>query len=405
MGCAGVITRPRRYKYVVEDRDRHGNVRTYLRVPGRPKVRLRAVYDPANPEAFEAEYRAALISKPKEKPAPVGVVAPGSVNALCVAYFGSAEYKRLDARGQRVRRQILDRFRQDHGGKGAAALQPRHLVAMRDERADKPEAFNGLLKALRAVFKCAVERGLVADNPAAKVRLLPSKNPEGFHAWTAEEIEQYEARHPVGTKARLALALLLYTAQRRSDVVLFGRQHVDGGWLRFTQQKNRARKPVRLSLPIIPELQRIIDATPSEGLTFLTTQAGGTYSAESFGNRFREWCREARLPHCSAHGLRKAAASRLAELGCSELEIMAITGHRTMKEVAHYTRAARQRVMAENAFGRLSEATFANEKSHSGPPSESGTKTQAKSLSHKGLPSVWCPGKDSNLHDLAITGT
>ena len=71
----------------------------------------------------------------------------------------------------------------------------------------------------------------------------------GHHSWTPEEVARFELHHPIGSKARLAMALLLYTGQRRSDIVLFGKQHVRDGWLRFTQQKNRKRRPITLALP------------------------------------------------------------------------------------------------------------------------------------------------------------
>ncbi|CAH1658845.1 hypothetical protein CHELA1G11_12845 [Hyphomicrobiales bacterium] len=176
---------------------------------------------------------------------------------------------------------------------------------------------------------------------------------EGFHSWSLEEVEAFEKRHPVGTKARLALALLLYTAQRRSDVVLFGKQHVQDGWLVFTQVKNRVRAPVRLEIPIVAPLQSIIDASPVGDLTFLVTEFNRGFTANGFGNWFRDRCDEAGLPQCSAHGLRKASASRLAELGCTEEEIKAITGHRTSKEVARYTRAARQKVLVASAMAKM----------------------------------------------------
>lgn len=194
---------------------------------------------------------------------------------------------------------------------------------------------------------------------------LPSANPDGIHAWTIEEVEQFEAKHPVGTKARLALALLLYTGQRRSDVVQLGKQHLRNGALSFTQQKGRKRKPVTLTIPVVPELQRIIDETPSGGLTFLMSERGGAYTADSFGNRFRAWCRAAGLPQCSPHGLRKAAASRLAELGATAHEIMAVTGHRTLKEVDRYTRAAAQKAMAKSAMARMVRDSQGTKVSHS----------------------------------------
>lgn len=149
------------------------------------------------------------------------------------------------------------------------------------------------------------------------------------------------------------LALALYTGQRRSDLVQFGKQHVRDGWLTFTQFKGRENRPVRLELPIIPELQRILDASPTGDLAFLATAYGKPFTAAGFGNRMREWCDKAGLSDCSTHGLRKAAASRLAELGCTEFEIMAITGHQTSKEVTRYTKAASQRLRAESALAKL----------------------------------------------------
>jgi integrase len=221
---------------------------------------------------------------------------------------------------------------------------------LRDAKADTPEAANALVKALRQVFKWAVEAELAESNPAKEVPLMNAGS-QGFHAWTLDEVCQYEARHPIGTRARLAFALLLYTAQRRSDIVRFGHKMVRDGWLRFTQTKNARRKPVTLEIPILPELQKIIDATMPLGKdTYLVTEFGKPFSADGFGNRFRKWCDDAGLPHCSAHGLRKAGAARLAEFGATDREIMAITGHQTSKEIDRYTRSARQKQLAAKAM-------------------------------------------------------
>lgn len=123
------------------------------------------------------------------------------------------------------------------------------------------------------------------------------------------------------------------------------------GWLKFTQAKNAKRKPVSLEIPILAELQRIIDATTPTGKdTYLVTEFGKPFSEKGFGNRFRTWCDEAGLRHCSAHGLRKAGSARLAEFGASDREIMAITGHQTAKEVDRYTKGARQKTLAASAM-------------------------------------------------------
>lgn len=126
-------------------------------------------------------------------------------------------------------------------------------------------------------------------------------------------------------------------------------------WLSFTQTKNHAKKPVHMEIPVIKKLREVIDATDTGSDTFLVTQQGKPFTSNGFGNKFRDWCDQAGLKHCSVHGLRKAAASRLAEMGCTEQEIMAITGHKTSKEIIRYTRAARQRIRAESALTKMTK--------------------------------------------------
>lgn len=277
----------------------------------------------------------------------------------------SAQFKRLNERTRHVRRLILDDFclERDKGNPGGPPhsdkpfrlMKPRHIRKFMDDRADRPEAANSLVKALRQIYGYAVERDLMDANPAKEVSYLSSANPDGHHAWTVEEIRQCEAVHPVGSMARLALALLLYTGQRRSDVVQIARQHITGGRLALTQTKGRSRKPITINIPLHPQLQAVIDATPGTGPSLLSTEFGKPFTVAGFGNHFRKWCTDANLPHCSAHGLRKALSALLAEAGAGENEIMAVTGHTTSKEVLRYTRSARRKLMADNAISRLKE--------------------------------------------------
>lgn len=357
-------------KHCVEDVDRHGNVRVYYRKPGQRKIRLEGT--PWTEEFMERYHKAASGEMKPKQPEGRPKAASGSIRHLFESYYGSAEFKRLDARTQRVRRGILDKVAEKAGDLPYDRLTARNIRKWRDAKAETPEAANGLVKALRQVFAYAVEALDAERNPAKEIQYLKTGS-QGFYSWSLEDVEKYEAKHPIGTRARLALALLLYTAQRRSDIVLFGKQHVRNGWLKFTQQKNRNRKPITLELPIIPELQRIIDASPCGDLTFLVTEFKKPFTSNGFGNRMRKWCNEAGLPECSAHGLRKATSARLAELGCSEEEIKAVTGHQTSKEVTRYTKAARQKVLAERAMWRFSKSHF------SAPDDGGGTKTLEKS--------------------------
>jgi integrase len=192
----------------------------------------------------------------------------------------------------------------------------------------------------------------MAGNPA---RDVPSfrRHSAGHHTWTLEEVERFEASHAPNSTARLALALLMFTGQRKSDVIAFGRQHLKDGWLHFTQFKNRNRKAVTLDLPLLPELQAAIDADPCGNMTFLVNEYGKPFTTAGFGNRMRKWCDAAGLKDCSAHGLRKAGACSAAENGATEAQLMAIFGWSDPDMAALYTKKARQKRIAGDAMGLI----------------------------------------------------
>ena len=105
-----------------------------------------------------------------------------------------------------------------------------------------------------------------------------------------------------------------------------------------------------------PKLRAIIDATKAVGVrTFLVTSFGKAYTAPGFGNWFRELCDEAGCTGLRAHGLRKATARRLAEIGCTANQIASITGHASLNEIERYTRAADRKRMAREAMAKLIE--------------------------------------------------
>ncbi len=132
------------------------------------------------------------------------------------------------------------------------------------------------------MISVAITAALRADDPTIGVNIkAPSSG--GFRTWTDAEIEQFEAAHPIGTRARLAFALLLYTGQRRGDVIRMGRQHVRGGYLRVVQQKTGAA----LEIPLHPALQEILAAHPAEQMTILVAAAGKPFSAPGFTAWFR----------------------------------------------------------------------------------------------------------------------
>jgi integrase len=339
------------YKYLIEDVDRHGNVRIYFhRRKGQRKIRL---HELAGTTAFTEEYLKALHGGGKPLARNVSSTAgAGTVRWLVALYYASAAYKELGASTRKVRRGILDAICARAGSFRFATMEPRDVAKLRDEKASLPEAANARVKALRQLFAwaTAAEYGYANRNPAREVPYLRPKNPDGFHTWTIEEIEQYRAHHPIGTMARLALDLLLFTGVRKSDVICLGPQMAREGWLRFTEAKGRARKPKHREIPILPALRASIDAMPFGHLNYLTTRFGRPFTTNGFGNWFKRRCREADLERCSAHGLRKAGATIAANNGASDRQLMAIYGWTTTKQANVYTKKADAKKLTADAM-------------------------------------------------------
>jgi integrase len=234
-----------------------------------------------------------------------------------------------------------------------ALVTATHIKMLRDRRAASPGSANNRLKHLSAMFGWAVEAGLANANPVRDVRKVRSLS-SGYHTWTVAEAKQFEERHPMGTKARLAFALLLFTGSRRQDIVAFGRQHIRDGWLRFVPKKTLYKRSRLSEKPVLAPLAEIIAASPCGDLTFLVTAHGKAFTANGFGNWFRDRCDDAGLPQCTAHGLRKAGATIAAENGATDQQLMAIFDWDTPSQAAIYTKAASRKRMAGDAMAMLS---------------------------------------------------
>jgi integrase len=346
--------------YLMIDRDRHGNARTYVRKNGR-KIRIR---EPRGSEAFARAYADALHLLDFGTDAKHDIIrraAPGTLGWLACAYFASVEFLNLDPVSRRTRRAIVEDCLREPRKPGSqdlmrdcplTVLSAAHVKMLRDRKATLPGAANNRRKWLSAMFGWAVENGHMRTNPARDVRRIRYAT-EGFHTWTVDEVARFEARHPIGTKARLALALLLFLGVRRGDVVRLGRQHLTDGWIRFVPQKTRHRRRTVSEKPILPALAEVIDKSPVGDLTFLVTAQGRPFTANGFGSWFRARCDEAGLPQCSAHGLRKAGATIAAENGATDRQLMALFDWTSEKQANTYTAAVNRRRLAEEAAARL----------------------------------------------------
>lgn len=336
------LRKPPRYCQGFEDR--HGKFRWYYRRPDFPRVALPGL--PWTPEFMAAYEKAA-----KGEKLAIGKTrsAPGTVSALVASFYKTSDYTALSDSTKATYRGIIERFRVVHGDKRVAHMERRHIQKLLDLKAETPAAAKNLLRMVHLLMRHAVEMGWRGDDPTQGVRKVKRKS-GGFLTWEDEHIAVFLNHHKPGTRAHLALSLLLYTGQRRSDVVRRGRQHVRNGVLSIVQQKTGQD----VHIPLHGDLRAILDALPLDNLSFLVTVQGKPFSPAGFTNWFRAITREAGLPdNLSPHGLRKATCRRLAEAGCTPHEIMAISGHKSLAEVTRYTVAAGRRDLAKRAIASL----------------------------------------------------
>ena len=195
---------------------------------------------------------------------------------------------------------------------------------------------------------------------AGHVRTDPTvgaKNPArpkggGFPVWTEDDVAQYEARWPLGTKERVWLDVLLYTGLRRGDAVQLGRQHVRDGVATIRTEKTG----VTVSIPILPALAVTLGADRAASLLFICGDSRKPLTKESFGNMFRDACRAAVVTK-SAHGVRKIGATRAANNGATVAELEAIFGWQGGGMAALYTRAADRARLAKGAMAKMARGT------------------------------------------------
>jgi integrase len=255
---------------------------------------------------------------------------------------------------------ILKQMLETSGDKQFVKITSQHVLAARDRRKATPFQANNFLKAASRLFKWAVSAGHVATNPVANVESMETKT-TGFHPWSEHEIEIFEAKWPLGTRERLAFDILLYTGLRRGDAARLGRQHIRNGI--FTIRTEKTDQVI--VAPVLPELEASIAATQTGDLSFIVGEHGRPMTKEGFGNWFSKVCDQTGVPG-SAHGLRKAGATRAANNGATVAQLEAIYGWHGGGMAALYTRAANREKLAREAMDKLRIEQKPNSYAHKG---------------------------------------
>lgn len=322
-------------------RFRRGKVSVYMPPPG------------------SKEYKAAY-AKAKGEAGVIGKVTELSVNDLVSRFYRTVQFRRTSEAWQKTMRQTIEPFRQEYGNDLVAHFRPKDIDKILEDRFE--QTINGkgkkvggsasaerLREMLMRLFKLAKKLEWRTDNPVEQSEPIRHDGP-GFHPWEEDDITAYRARWPLGSKARLAMELMLWTGARRGDAHLMPRPK-DG---RFRWRAAKTGKMVEMA--VAPQLQAAIDAMPEGAIgdeVLIVTEFGKPFSRAGFGNWFGDRCKDAGLVNRTAHGLRKALARRAAMRNVSQQGLKALGQWENDEEVRTYTESVNRNALAEEALAAV----------------------------------------------------
>lgn len=334
---------------------RHGRTTWVVQMRrGAPKTRLHEKYGTTE---FWTEYDKAVRTAPA-RPVPKVRASAGTLDWAWLSYKDSGAWRALSRATQRQRENIMEHVSKASGTVSITAIDRSDIVDGMDRRSHTPSQAKNFLQTVRGLFKWLVETKKLRVDPTAGISAKRKKT-QGFLPWTYDDILKFEKRWPLGTRERVMLDVYAYTGLRRGDAARVGPGHVhtimrDGvpvKTISLATEKSQGRTMVHL--PVLDVLQRTLDAGPTGELSFICKVDGGKYTKESLGNTFKDACVEAGVLNKSAHGLRKAAATRAADNGATAHELMAIFGWLDIKEAEIYTREADRKRLAAKAMDKL----------------------------------------------------
>ena len=309
----------------------------------------------AEAEKINAELDAWRLGKAEVNNIPKG----GTLNSLIYTYTHSNEYRRLAPNTKKdydYRLSIIEKW----GGTVPLEGITRKAVKVLWEKLAETSQWkaNATIRVLRLLLEFAVQIGDLTINPAAKPGLAEIA-PRSV-VWTPEEIDAFVEKADtlgyfnVGT----AIMLAAYLAQREGDILKLRWEDYQNGGFYIHQNKTRAY----IWVPVHPLLKMRLEKYPNHsGLVVRSDLDGRQYSKDAFVGRFTLIRREVvkKIPEaqrCKFMDLRRTAIVRLAEAGCTEAQISAVSGHKidTCRRILE-TYLPRNSKMAQAAITKLIE--------------------------------------------------
>lgn len=327
--------------------DRHGKPRWRLRKTVRGVKIDTYLPGPYGSEAFKVAYHSAIDGTGKVSA--LEKCKEGTFDHLIIDF--KTNWLMLDNRpgtkkGKSLR---LERIRKRIGPIFYRDLKPKHVQMLMQER-NGPNSANRLLKELKEIYNHAQHSlGYVGQNPTNGIKSYKVQS-TGHHSWTETEVRQFREKFASGTRERLAFEIMVGTGAARQDAAAIGSNNVFES-KDINYRRIKTGQDTTIPLRLVPALAKELSLLDGHHETFLKTQAGKAFTSEGFGNFFAKSCKVAELPdHCRAHGLRKYGATRLAEAGASEAQIMAFLAHRTESEAIKYREAARRKKLVSSGL-------------------------------------------------------
>ena len=330
--------------YIHDFTDRHGKRRVYFRKGDyskdmRPHLPF---YSDAWNDAYADALKQSGAGRTRRAKA-------GSIADLIAKYYVLSDYPTHAEETRRTYKTQLEKIREEHGHRMVSDLERQHIIAVRNDLNDDPDAANKWLRYIKMLMNFAIDIDWRKDNPALRIKKVKTDG-DGWPPWPQDLIQQYGDYWPLGTRQRVGLELFRWTAQRVKDVAVMHRNSIEGDIIKVVQHKTRNK----IWIPLHPALRQAIDAYDYKGMFLMESAQGRPYSPKSLGMRFTDWAQSAGVPKgYSAHGLRKSMGEQLAENDATAHQIKAMLGHSTLKEAERYTRSADQKRMARQAIAKL----------------------------------------------------
>ena len=261
-----------------------------------------------------------------------------SFNNLIILYKKSPRWTDIKPVTRRSYGQHFQYIHDRAGTQDTQKFQRKHAIAIQQANADKPSTANHILQVLSLLFEHAIDLGWRSDNPAKGIRKL--KTGDGHKPWPEWAISAF--RNKATTDARLLFELALGTGQRASDLIKMKWSDFDGEGINVSQSKTGTK----IWVPCTKELLEILSTTERKGIFILTSQTGAPLTYNGVAQRITRISDKVGTRAYTLHGLRYSAASTLAELGATDAQIAAITGHKARSMVAKYSSGAEQKKLA-----------------------------------------------------------